>query len=246
MKKEHYPLNESIEKAFAESDALVVEADLSGPKMLESGMALLKKGMYEGEETLKNNISEKTYRLVAEKLKEMGMDIESYNKFKPWMLAMTIPGQQLLKMGFEPQYGIDMYFLNKAAGDKDILELEGVEFQVKLFESFSREDNENFLLSNILEADNIGKEVGKMIKAWRAGDVAGLERLMTEGIDKYPDLKNFYKKLADDRNEGMVKKIINYMNEGKKCFVVVGAAHMIGKMGIVQQLKDRGYTVTQL
>ncbi|NIM12508.1 MAG: hypothetical protein GTO45_10420 [Candidatus Aminicenantes bacterium] len=246
LKKEHYPLRQVIEDAFADSDTMLVEANLSDPEAMKVGMQLLQKGMYQGEETLKGNISEKTYQLAREKLKEMGLDIEHYKKFKPWMAAMTILNIQLVKLGFNPNYGIDMYFMNKAAGEKEILELEGIEFQLKLFENFSKEESEKFFLSSVLEADQLGKEMDKMVNAWVKGEVETLERLLTENVDKYPELKDLYKKIADDRNVGMVDKIDNYLRQGKRCFVVVGAAHMVGKKGIVQLLKDKGYTVTQL
>lgn len=246
LKKDHYPLKQVIEDSFAESDTLVVEANLSDPEVTKLFMPLLQKGMYQGGETLKDNISEKTYQLTRDKLKEMGLDIEQYIKFKPWMAAMTILNIQLMKMGFDPNYGIDMYFMKKAAGKKEILELEGIEFQLKLFESFSKEESEKFFLSSILEADQLGKGMDQMVNAWIKGEVETMQRLMTENIDKYPELKDFYKKIADDRNVGMADKIIKYLEQGKKCFVVVGAAHMVGKKGIVQLLKDKGYTVTQL
>jgi uncharacterized protein YbaP (TraB family) len=246
LKKEHYPLRDVIEKAFTESDVLVVEADITGPNAAEMSMKVLQKGMYQGEETLKDNLSEKTYLVVKDKMKAMGMDIEGFKKFKPWMVAMMILNQQLLKLGFDPNYGIDMYFLKKAAGQKEIRELEGIEFQLNLFESFSKEEMDKFLLSTVLEAEQTEKEIDKMFNAWLSGEADTMERLLTENIDKYPELKGLYKKINDDRNVGMAEKVSNLIGEGKKCFVVVGAIHMVGKQGLVQLLKDKGYSITQL
>ncbi len=246
LKKEHYPLRKAIEDAFADSDTMLVEADISSPEAMQVGMKFIQKGMYTGEETLKNNISEKTYQLAREKLKTMGLDIEHYQKFRPWMAALTILNIQLVKLGFDPNYGIDMYFMKKASGKKQIVELEGIEFQLKLFENFSKEESEKFFLSSVLEADQLGKEMDGMIKSWISGDVETLARLLTQNVDKYPELKDVYKKMIDSRHPGMVEKIVNYLGQGKKCFVVVGAAHMVGEKGIVQLLKDKGYTVTQL
>jgi uncharacterized protein YbaP (TraB family) len=246
LKKEHYPLRQVIEDAFADSDTMLVEADISDPETMKLGMQLIQKGTYRADETLKDNISEKTYRLAREKLKKMGFDIEHYKKFKPWMAALTILNFQLLKLGFDPQYGIDMYFMKKAAGKKEIMELEGIEFQLKLFENFSNEESEKFFLSSVLEADQLGKEMDRMIKSWVNGDVETLAGLLRENVDKFPELKDLYEKMIDGRHVGMVDKIVNYLGQGKKCFVVVGAAHMVGKKGIVQLLKDKGYTVTQL
>ena len=248
LKKEHYPLKKVIEEAFVQTDVLAVEADISGDKLAKAGPMLLQKGIYAGEETLKANISEKTFPPVRNKLKEMGMDIAGFQKFKPWMVAMTIEGMELMKLGFNPNYGIDKYFLDKAStsGKKEIVELEGIEYQVKLFESFSKEDNEKFLLSAVMEADQLEREIDAMVNAWVSGDTEKMERLFIQDIQKYPGLKSVYKKILDDRNEKMVEKIISYFKTGKKYFIVVGAAHMVGEKGIIRLMKEKGFKVEQL
>ncbi len=250
LKKEHYPLKKVIEEAFEQTDVLAVEADISTDKMTKASMMLLQKGMYTGEETLKANISEKTFQLVGDKLKELGMDISGFQKFKPWMVAMTIEGMELMKLGFNPNYGIDKYFLDKAStstsGKKEIVELEGVEYQVKLFESFSKEESEKFLISAIMEANQLEKEIDAIVNAWAVGDTGKMERFFIQDIQKYPGLKTVYKKILDDRNEKMVEKIISYFKTDKKYFIVVGAAHMVGRKGIIQLLKEKGFRVKQL
>jgi len=246
LKKEHYPLKKTVEDAFEQSDVLAVEADVSGDKLMSQGMVLLQKGMYTGEETLEGNISPKTYQLAVKKLKELGMDIGGFKKFKPWLLAMTIAQMELVKLGFSPEYGIEIYFLERASGKKEIAELEGIEFQVKLFDGLSKAESEGFLLANIMEADMMGKELDNMIDAWATGDAKKMERLLTENIQKTPDLDDLYKKLLDDRNEGMVEKIINYLKSGKTYFIVAGAAHMVGKKGVVQLLEDKGIKTKHL
>jgi uncharacterized protein len=247
LKKEYYPLRKVIEDSFAECDALVVEADLNGDKAMKSGVTMLQKGFYKEGESLKTDLSEKTYQLAADKLKSIGMNIENFQKYKPWMLAMLVLNQALVKLGFNPSYGIDFYFLGKAtAMKKEILELEGIEFQLKLFESFSKAEMEKFLLSTLLESDQMGTQMDLLIKSWLSGDLETMETLMTDGVKKEPELSDFYNKLIDVRNAGMMEKIQTYLKEGKKIFVVVGAAHMVGKKGIVQLLKDKGFKVDQL
>jgi uncharacterized protein YbaP (TraB family) len=162
------------------------------------------------------------------------------------MAAFHILERKLMNLGYNPMHGIDLYFLNKSQGKKEIQGLETFEFQVGLFENFSKEESEKFLLSTIMEADQLEKEMNKMISAWSTGDVEALEKTMTENIKEYPELDAFYKKLNDDRNVRMVEKIISLLKTDKKYFIVVGAAHMVGKKGIVQLLENKGYTVNQL
>jgi uncharacterized protein len=246
LKKEHYPLKKIIEDSFDQSDVLVLEIDLSGDKAIKAGLYMLEKGKYPEGETLKDNISEETYQLLEDKAKTMGMNLEWLNKWKPWMAALHILEGKLMNLGYSPMHGIDMYFLNKSQGKKEIQGLETVELQVGLFENFSKEESEKFLLSTIMEADQLEKEMDKMITAWSTGDVEIMEKANAETIREYPELEAFYKKLNDDRNVRMVEKIISLLKTDKKYFIVVGAMHMIGKNGIVQLLKNKGYNVNQL
>lgn len=246
LKKEHYPLKPAIEAAFINTDALAVEANLSQDKMMEVAALALKKGTYTGEETLKDNISEKTYNLTKKRLKEKGMNIENFEKFKPWMLAITLTSFEIMKMGFDPNYGIDKHFLDRASGKKEILELEGALFQVNMLDGFSKKDAENFLFSTLQETENYKEELDGMIAAWENGDAAGLEKLVKKDIQDYPELKAINKKMLDDRNDKMVEKIVSYFKENKTYLIIVGAAHLVGEKGLVKQLQDKGYSLKQL
>jgi len=97
-----------------------------------------------------------------------------------------------------------------------------------------------------MEANQWEKELDNMVNYWTTGDTKKMEQLITQNMRKYPELNDLYKKLLDDRNEKMVEKIISYLKTGKTYFIVVGAAHMVGKKGIVQLLKEKGLKVKQL
>ena len=184
------------------------------------------------------------------KLKELGMTIDGVKKFKPWFLAMTLSSMELVKMGFSPEYGIDLYFLGKASGKeenkKEIAELEGVDFQVALLDGLTKEESEGFLVSTILESERMGKEMDNIINAWLNGDIEQMEQLFNENTKETPAAVALYKKLLDDRNVKMAEKIEGYLNSGKKHFIVAGAAHMVGEKGIVQLLKNKGIKIKQL
>lgn len=248
LKKEFYPLDERIEKAFDQSSVLAVEADLSSEKEGEAAALTFKKGIYQGEDTLKDHLSEKTYELVSKKLKDNGMDIEGFQKFKPWMLALTIAGMKLMKKGFDPKLGIDKYFLEKAVKDKnkEIRELEGVKFQIELFDSFTEDEADKYLLYILQDASTSDDEVDQMIKAWMTGDADAMDKIVQEGAPESPELLKMYDKLIPERNLQMAKKIEGYLKTGKTHLVIAGAAHLVGKTGILELLKKKGYKVTQL
>ena len=69
-----------------------------------------------------------------------GFLLFTLSSFEPWVVAITIVDLDYMELGYDVEYGIDTYFLDKAQADgKDILELESVEFQLDLFDSLSGE-----------------------------------------------------------------------------------------------------------
>jgi uncharacterized protein YbaP (TraB family) len=245
LKQENYPLNPGIEKAFAQSNSLVVEADISDPGKFNSDKMLLS-AVYPENDSLENHISRETYEFVKKEAGKLGMPPELIARQKPWFLALTLEALQLMKLGFDPAYGIDAYFLSKAQGSKKILELEGVNEQLNLLSSFSDKDQELFLVYTLRDLNILGNETTGLIKAWSTGNANGIESIITRTVREDRRLEPIFKRLLDDRNKGMVSTIEGYLKTRETYFVVVGAGHLVGDNGIVRMLKEKGYSVEQL
>ena len=153
---------------------------------------------------------------------------------------------EFLKLGFDPNYGIDKYFLSKADGKKRILELESLDYQINLLSNFNDHDQELFLLLALKDANTQSQEVKELLQAWTSGDVKGLERIMTKSIDEDKRLSSIYEILINDRNKNMASKIADFLKMKESCFVIVGAGHLVGNKGIVEILKAKGYRVEQM
>jgi hypothetical protein len=55
-----------------------------------------------------------------------------------------------------------------------------------------------------------------------------------------------YKKIVLDRNRSWIPRIDAMLQGKDDALVVVGAAHLVGKDGVVEMLKAKGYAVEQL
>ncbi|OGW38873.1 MAG: hypothetical protein A2Y97_12150 [Nitrospirae bacterium RBG_13_39_12] len=245
LKKEFYPLNKQIEDAFDKSKFLVVEANINdlGKVDIEK---LLGSAFYKDEETLKKHISRETYELVKKESERIGIPLEFFNKQKPWFLALTLSSLEMVNLGFDPNYGIDIYFLSKAAGKKKILELESLDYQIDLLSKFSEKEQEMFLLYTLKDLNTLGKELDRLIRAWTSGDAKGIESIMTKSIKEDKDLSSVYEKFVNERNRNMALKIEEFLRTNDAYFVIVGAGHLVGKKGIIEILKEKGYSVRQL
>ena len=244
-RKEIYPLRQRIENAFDQSDFLVVEANVNDIGKADF-QKLMGSAIYPADDTLEKHLSTETYERVKKEMGGLGIPVELINKQKPWFLSMTMVALESLKLGFDPNYGIDKYFLKKAEGKKKILELESLDYQIGLFSNFSDKEQELLLIYTFKDLTIMEQELDKLTQAWTTGDTKGMESILTKSLLEDKRLSSIYEKLVYERNKQMVLTIENFLKTKKTYFVIVGAGHLVGKEGIIELLKTSGYRVEQL
>jgi uncharacterized protein YbaP (TraB family) len=244
LKKESYPLDQKIETAFDKSPVLAVEANINDISKLDIHK-LLESAFYQNDETLGKHVSLGTYGLIKKEAERLGIPLELVNKQRPWFLALTFESLELLKLGFDPNYGIDSYFLSKAK-EKKILELESLDYQINLLSKFSDDDQELFLLYTLKDLSTLGKELDQLIRAWTSGDTKGVESLLAKTVTENERMSSIYEKLILERNRSMASRIEDFLRTEGTCFVIAGAGHLIGNKGIVEILREKGYSVEQM
>jgi uncharacterized protein YbaP (TraB family) len=244
-KKEIYPLSEKIGKAFTESEILVVEADVSDIKRIDI-QELIERAFYPENDALEKHVSPEIYEWVVKEAGGLGIPVELLNRQKPWFLAITLVALESLKLGFDPNLGIDKYFLSKAEGGKEILELESLDYQLNLLSSFSDKDQELFLLYTLKDLKILEQELGKLTQAWSSGDTKAMESIVTRSVSEDKRLSSVFEKVLYERNRKMASRIEDFLKTKKTYFVIIGAGHLVGSRGIVEILKGKGFLVEQL
>jgi hypothetical protein len=234
-----------MENAFDKSDALAVEANINEINP-GSMTAIINGALYEDKSMLGQHISRETYEMAVQKLKELGLPLEPFQNTKPWFVALTVTSMELQKLGLSPEYGIDKYFLKKAENKKRIVELESIDYQVNLLSSFSDTEQELFLVSTLRDLDFLKREINTLLKSWNTGDTKTMESFVSKSLQDDPRMLPIYEKLVFERNKNMASKIEGYLKTNEQYFVVIGAAHLVGKDGIIEILKKKGYLVEQL
>ena len=245
LKDDVYPLNQTIENAYESSDKLVVEADISQLGNLDL-KTLADRAFYKSGDHIEKHVSQETYRLIEKESGSLGMPVELVGMQKPWLLALSFQSMQLMRLGYDPQHGVDYHFLARAQGKKTILELESLDDQLKLLSGFSDKEQERFLLYTLKTLGSMDRQVGSMVRAWATGDAQAMESILSEAALQDVSLAPIVVKLFDERNMRMTSKIEGYLNSSGSYFVIVGAGHLVGKRGIVELLKNKGYGVEQL
>ena len=158
---------------------------------------------------------------------------------------MSLSAMHFVKLGFSAEHGLDLHFLNKARGKKTIIELETFDSQLALMLD---ESYDKLTLRYTLQSlERMDRELDSLLSAWNGGRAQDMEVMaIQKPLREAPELKLLFQRLYFDRNHAMARRIEQMLKDNINCFVVVGAAHLVGKQGLVQLLQDRGYTVTQL
>lgn len=243
LKKENLPLHPAILSAFDNSQRLILEIDVNRARPEVAQKITLSKALYQDGTTLEQNVGPETFELARRRAAQLGIDIKIMAPMKPWFVALTLVAARLQQLGFDPNFGVDRYLAAQAASKaKPVSGLETLEFQLDVMDRLSKKDQELLLRQSVSELDQLDRSIESIVQAWLKGDGGALEPLLLESMKEYPEL---YQKLIVGRNRRWVPQIEKILEQGGTAMVVVGAAHLLGKDGVVEMLKERGYKVEQ-
>jgi len=243
LRQDAYPLAEAIEKAYSDSQKIVFEADIDGGNAPELQAKMMSLGLYLDGQTLQQNVSEQTYKILGEKVTAIGLPVSQFDGFRPWFAALMLTVMELQKMQFDPRYGVDAHFFRKAKEDgKQRIFLEPVEFQIDLFAKMGPREQESFLRQTMEDLAVIESMVSDMVNSWQTGDVDTLGSILSMSFNKHPEM---YDRLMVQRNQKWVSRIEDLLNQDGNVLVIVGAGHLVGEKNLLQLLTKRGYKIEQ-
>ena len=238
-----YPLPASMEQAFAKSDVLMEEIDMNEASDPQLAASILSKAMNPPGTTLSGQLSKETITVVSAWLTNMGLSLDSLQPLKPWMVAVTVQTLALQRMGFDPALGLDKHFQDGATrGGKRLQPLETALEQISFLDGLSPKTQDLMLRESVQSAESEQLQIKSIAAAWRSGDVAAMERIALSDMKDAPEV---YDMLLVSRNRRWVPKVEACMQSNRSCFIVVGAAHLVGPDGLVALLQQRGHSIVQ-
>ena len=239
---EWYPLNATINKAFAESKVLVEEIDIAEASDPTQMMSALMKAMLT-DRTLDKVIAPDVYAEVKKRAEKVGLPMTAIDRMKPWLVAITLMAPTLEAAGFKPELGVDRHFYDRAVDSKMKRQaLETLQYQLDRFDELPMPLQEAMLKSTLTDLDIEVGNVKEMAQAWGFGDVATIEKMTLASLKEAPEL---YNRLLLERNHNWMPHVESCIKQNAGCFIVVGAAHLVGPDGLPVLLQKKGYKVTQ-
>ena len=244
LRRDDHPLPPAMEDAYQDAEALIMELDMDDldPAVLQAAtnrMGLLEEGV-----TLEDVIGEETWAEALAVAEEIRIPLEMMSQSEPWLAAITIEQLILMRLGFNPLYGVELHMTTQAIADgKPITGLETAYEQLAFFDNMSIEAQTDLLMQTLTESQEAEQLMDEMIEAWRNGDVGYMEENM---LAEMMDFEELYATIVVDRNHRWVDEIVELLDDEDDYLIIVGALHMVGEDGVPSLLSERGIDVAQM
>ena len=236
---------DKIDKALAESKAVYFETDLD-PAPNEILTLLQKLGMYPPSERLSDKLSEEDRAAFEKAANDLGLPAFQLDTMRPWLAGITLAEAMITKAGYDATSGVERKLAPSAIGaGKQIRRLETIEQQLLAFADVSEKAQLRFLMDGVRQMDEEAAVLDNMVKAWAAGDIGQLEKIMIE--EDFQEMPEIYDALLVKRNRNWAKQIDELVDaEAGTFFIAVGAAHLVGKDSVIAMLKPIGHTAERV
>ena len=243
LAESNYPLPEEYDRAYSDSEILVIETDAAALAQPENVRILMEKGMYSDGITIKDKLSPKVYKKLERTLSGIGIPVKGAQQLKPGILSSIITAIQFQKMGYTAE-GVESFYLKKAVEDnRDVLFLEALEEQLDFLTGMGEGNEDEFILSVLQDLDKTQEYIHAMISSWEFGESFVIEKSAKEMRETFPEI---YKTLLTDRNSAWIDVLKQYLTNDAVEFVLFGAMHLYGEDGVLELLRNEGFIVEQL
>jgi uncharacterized protein YbaP (TraB family) len=236
-----FEVNHVVVDKFESCSAFAAELALDSINPSEA-LSLLKS---DKNATLKDILTKKDYKLAERVLrKKLGIELKKVEHLQPVYLLSLLQQNDLMNppTGGVAKFLDQQLYDNAKARGMYTTGLEDVKEQLKALSSLSPDAQALMLVEVIKNLDKIEakskREQAALVETYLKGDLQGLLDLFQK--EEMPELmKN---QLLDVRNHNMVERILPLIQK-QPTFVAVGAAHLPGEKGLIQLLRNKGYSV---
>jgi hypothetical protein len=237
-----------MEQALQGCDVVVGEIEKESLLSQEAQLAMAQAMIAPPDSTLDKLFSPEDYAIVEGVFNKyfgtMGVKLSQMNMLKPAAISTQMQAMQAMKNfpTFNQNEFIDMAVQTRANElGRPSIGLETVEEQIDLLFNGPLTEQAEGLLDACKKDDLFMVQSSALVEAYMSQDLSKIEKVITD-----PELGGDDAEAMDaliyDRNRAWAAKLAQMMPE-RACLVCVGAGHLPGTQGLLQLLRDRGYTV---
>jgi uncharacterized protein YbaP (TraB family) len=243
LRPSDYPLAPAVLEAYGNSKSILMEVNVEEISSAQVQAEMLASAVLPAGKTLPEILGQQRYERAAALAHEVGVELSMFDQFAPWFAAEAISQLQLTQLGFQPESGVEMYFMERARTDgKSVSGLETVHEQISIFQNMPLDTQAEYLASSLEQAHDLPQEVDSMVRAWQHGDT---QWFANELRSEFKQDSRLYQSVLGARNRKWAPKIEALLNDDKNYLVIVGTGHLAGEGSVIELLKKDGIGATQ-
>ena len=232
--------NDEVRTAFDASDELVMEAILPENPASVAPM-IMRYAVDPAHRKLSDRLTAEQNAALGRALTAVGAPPTAFDSFEPWFVSMTLTVLGAQRLGISSDNGPETILSNAArARHIPIHELEGLEWQIRLFDEMPEAQQLAQLRETLEQNDELPSKLAPMLEAWSRGDVAALARLLDQGEDDSPVDRALHFMLFTNRNTAWATWINERLARPGTVFLAVGAGHLAGNDSVIAALRRHG------
>ncbi len=239
-----------VAQVLAEADSVTIEMRLAeGDTVEDHARKLFRSMLLSDGRTLEQVAGRRLFAKVMATLAPYGVKAAALQRFKPWVVFFVISQSPAnLERAAEDELVLDLWLAQEAFRQgKPVYGLETVEEQLAVFNGMPEEDQIALLESAVDYAGERTSWLDEFRAHYLVGDIAAIMQFTIEPARRMGPayVQTLVKRLIDDRNKVMVKRMTPLLAQGN-AFIAVGAAHLPGEAGILHLLEQRGYRISRI
>lgn len=194
-------------------------------------------------ENLESLIGIDRFQAVAAALADYGVPRAQLARMKPWaaMMTLSVPPP---KTGFFLDFALSL----RASGyGLEVVGLETLEQQLGFLETMPLDQQIEMLEQAAAEAGKVQQVHDRMVTAYLENDLLILQSETDEQLSELGDdaREFFISEGIHARNRRMLEALLNELEQAT-VFAAVGALHLPGDDGLIQLLRESGYSLSPL
>ncbi|MDH3440868.1 MAG: TraB/GumN family protein, partial [Gammaproteobacteria bacterium] len=211
LREQDHPLPSAIYDAYADAEKLIMELDMDDMDPVEGQVLTNELGLIQDGRTLSDLLGPELYTEAETLAAAAQIPIALLAKAEPWFAAMNVEIMLLMRMGFNPAYGIETHLMELAQSDrKEILGFETMRQQLEYLDGLSEDAQHDMLIQALSEGIELEGVMDTMIEAWRKGDVQFMEDNLLADMQDYPELNRV---IVVDRNIDWTNQIEELLDD---------------------------------
>lgn len=243
-------LSSAADKAIKDSKTIALEvADLSEAAtstVIAKSAPLV---MFTDGRRLDRLLAPAEYDTVKSIISRSGMPVDLAALFKPWIVTMILSTSECERakvQGGARVLDMKIAEIGKARG-KNVIGLESISTQIEALASVPEQQQLDMLRSSLRFADRTNDMMETLVQLYLKRQISAalpfqIALAKEAGIGDEA-FAGFQQKLLFERNEKMRAVAEPLLDKGS-VFIAVGALHLPGDRGLVELIRQLGYTVT--